>query len=239
MIGRPRLVESLPQIPRIDVGYPKELPTEELDGKRHYKTPANQLYPSITTVLSGTKDTSFLVEWRKRVGEEEAKKITANSARRGTGLHSIAENYLEGNQTWFDQQASKLPHESVLLWRQIQPLIDRHVTHLYGTEVPLYSDACQVAGRVDCIAKCDGIPTIVDFKNSRKLKRKEWIEDYFIQITAYAIMHFDLTGIMIPEGRIWIAVEGEQAAQEFRFRTAHYIGKFQERRSQYRAMFGR
>lgn len=239
MIGRPRIIESLPQIPRIEVAYPKELPTEELDGKRHYKTPANQLYPSITTVLSGTKDMSFLAEWKKRVGEDEARKITANSSRRGTGLHSIAENYLEGNQAYFDTEVRKLPHESILMWRQIQPLIDTHVTHLYGTEVALYSDALQIAGRVDCIARCDGIPTIVDFKNSRKPKKAEWIEDYFLQITAYAVMHYDLTGVMIPEGRIWVAVEGQTEAQEFRFRTARYIAKLVERRNSYRALFGR
>jgi genome maintenance exonuclease 1 len=154
-------------------------------------------------------------------------------------MHAIAENYLEGNMEYFRQNSRKLPPESITMWRQIQPLIDTHISELYGTEIPLYSDSVQVAGRVDCIARCDGIPTIVDFKNSRKPKRAEWIEDYFIQITGYAIMHFDLTGIMIPEGRIWIAVEGQQAAQEFRFRTAQYIPQFMERRAAYRQKFGR
>lgn len=237
MIGRPRLYDSLPNLPQIDLGYPKDLPTEQVDGKRFYVTPDGRKYPSVTTVLSSTKDMSGLHVWRSRVGEKEAAAIVANSSRRGTDLHSIAENYLLSNQSWFERESHKLHHEAISLWRQLYPLT-RNIQAIYGLEVPLFSHKLEMAGRVDCIAQIDDQPVIVDFKNSRKPKHKEWIEDYFLQITSYAIMHFEMTGVVIRRGQIWIAVEGQPAPQVFDFRPAKYIDAVLERRRSYKALSG-
>jgi len=237
------IVVASPPIPfRRRPDYPSDLETVTIDDRRHYITPAGNVYPSITTILSETKsdgDAAALESWRSRVGNAEADRVVANSTRRGTQLHAIAENYMIGNQSFFDNEGHGVGADAVKMWSAIKPLVDAHVTELWGTEVPMYSDRLQIAGRVDCIASCHGVATIVDFKNSRKPKRKEWIGDYFIQIAAYAAMHYDMTGVLIPEGRIWIAVEGSATAQEFRFRTAAFLEQLKIRRDLFRNKTGR
>lgn len=219
------------------ITYPLDLRTEERGGRRYYITPFGKAYPSITTVLSATKQgNGALDRWRNRVGNEEAERIVRNSSERGTALHLIAENYLEGRSDFFrSEQAAQLPEDAIALWPQIKHMIDVHVTDVVATEVALYSNALRIAGRTDLIADCNGRLTIVDFKNARQPKKAEWIQDYFIQVTGYAAMHFDLTGVFIPEGRIWIGVENGQP-QEFRFRTAHYIDALKDRCNRYAAL---
>jgi CRISPR/Cas system-associated exonuclease Cas4 (RecB family) len=186
----------------------KELETETIDGKRHYVTP-NGKYPSITSVLSVlSKD--GIIAWRKRVGEKEANRISTQAARRGTNVHQMCEDYLNNEL----DQKSFLPHERDMFY-PLQKALDKSIGTVYAQEAPLYSDYLGLAGRVDCVAEWDGRLSIVDFKTSRKLKKKEWITNYFQQATAYAIMWEERTGIPIDKLVIAITVEDEDEPQIF------------------------
>lgn len=154
---------------------------------RVYQTPENRKYPSITTVLSQTKDQSFLVEWRKRVGEEEADRITRRAALRGTDLHLACEHYLLNKKPDLSKIATKRN------FQQLEPML-KNIDNVRGLEIPLYSDILKIAGTADCIAEYKGVLSIIDFKTSRKPKKEEWIEDYFLQCTFYAFAYKELYG---------------------------------------------
>jgi CRISPR/Cas system-associated exonuclease Cas4 (RecB family) len=186
----------------------EELETEEGNGKRLYVTPDGK-FPSITTVL-GVLSRQGILEWRKRVGEAEANRISTQAARRGTNVHTMCEDYLNNELT----EKNFLPHER-LLFRPIKKALDKSIGTVYAQEAPLWSNYLGVAGRVDCIAEWDGRLSIIDFKTSRKLKKKEWIHSYFQQATAYAIMWEERTGIPIDKLVIVITVDDEDEAQVF------------------------
>jgi genome maintenance exonuclease 1 len=140
------------------------------------------------------------------VGEEEANKISARASRRGTKFHSLMESYL-GNQEGF------LTHKDVMpdmrhSFRLMQPLVDR-IDNIHYIETMLYSDALGLAGQVDCIAEFDGVPSIIDFKTSLKLKKEEWILNYFEQCTCYSLMYEEMTGVKCKQIVVLIAVDGE------------------------------
>lgn len=185
-----------------------ELETETIDGKRHYVTP-NGKYPSITTVLS-ILSREGIAAWRKKVGDKEANRISTQAARRGTNVHQMCEDYLNNELV----EKDFLPHER-LLFRPIKKALDKSIGAVYAQEAPLYSDFLGVAGRVDCVAEWDGRLSIIDFKTSRKLKKKEWIHSYFQQATAYCIMWEERTGIPIDKIVIVITVDDEDEPQIF------------------------
>jgi hypothetical protein len=161
---------------------------------RVYTTPEGNRYPSVTTVIGTGSDQSWLDAWKSRVGEEEVKKISTQAARRGTAVHELAENYLR-NDPFYTK--GHMP-ANIASFGQIRPLLDEHVTKIYGLEVPLYSDKLRVAGRVDCLAEWDGEFVVLDFKTSKREKKREDIEGYFIQASCYAFMTFERTG-MLPK----------------------------------------
>lgn len=183
-----------------------ELKREEYNGKRYYISPAGKRLPSVTTFLSHFKGDA-IQKWRQKVGEEEANKISARASRRGTKFHSLMESYL-GNQEGF------LTHKDVMpdmqhSFRMMQPLVDR-IDNIHYIETMLYSEALGLAGQVDCIAEFDGVPSIIDFKTSLKLKKEEWILNYFEQCTCYSLMYEEMTGISCKQIVVLIAVDGEQ-----------------------------
>lgn len=171
------------------------------DGKRYYPVPNGKFYPSITTVTS-FKKAAFFKEWRKRVGEEVADRKTARSCSRGTAFHSIVESYLKNDHISSDN-TSPLPFT---LFQVAKPILNR-INNIHLLEGALYSDYLRVAGRVDCIAEFDGELAVIDFKTSDKEKKEEWIENYFVQATAYAVMFYELTGIQPTKIVIIIATE--------------------------------
>ena len=180
----------------------KELKTKNIDGKRHYVTP-NGNYPSVTTVTSlAIKD--GIKAWRERVGEKEANKIASQAARRGTKVHKICEDYLNN----VDLNYEEIEPINHFLFKQIKPILDIRLDEVYGLEVPLYSDFLRVAGRVDLIGEFDSQLSIVDFKTSRKTKKKSWIHSYFIQACAYSIMWEEMTNIPIKQLVVLITVDG-------------------------------
>ena len=172
-------------------------------GTRKYYLPSGEAFPSVTTVLGySTKDA--IQEWRKRVGAKEADKISKQASTRGTKIHLLCEKVLDNEDINLDD-LSLLDKE---MWVKFRPLLD-NIDNIHAQEIALYSEHLRLAGRVDCIAEYEGKLSIIDFKTSRKPKRKEWISNYFAQAAAYAIMYEERTGIPINRSVILIAVEGE------------------------------
>ena len=170
---------------------------------RKYYTETGAAYPSVTTVL-GVLSRDSIKAWRKRVGNEEANKISGQAATRGTKIHLLCEKVLDNEEI----DTSKLSLLDLEIWNEFRPLLNR-IDNIHAQEIALYSDHLRLAGRVDCIAEFDGKLSIIDFKTSKKPKKKEWIENYFAQAAAYAIMYEERTGIPINRSVIMIAVEGD------------------------------
>ena len=178
--------------------------TENKNGKRHYVTPEGELYPSITTILSEFSKAS-IQEWRKRVGETEANKISGKASRRGTSVHSVCEAYIKNEDGYLDGQTPNI----IELFKTIEPFLER-VDNIHGVELALYSKHFGVAGRTDLIAEFDGVLSVIDYKTSNKIKKKEWCESYFAQGSFYAVAYEELTKIPVSQVVIVIAVDEEQ-----------------------------
>jgi len=149
-------------------------------GKRYYITPEGNKYRSVTTALS-TMNAKQIAQWRTKVGEEQATKISAAASSRGTKLHKICEDYVIGNELRIS------PIESIM-FSPIKSYLDQHLDLIYGVELGLYSNTLQLAGRCDLVGRLHGLPCVIDFKTSSKPKKEEWITNYFFQTTAYAQM---------------------------------------------------
>jgi hypothetical protein len=203
--------------------------------KRHYQTPEGKDYPSVTTVLSILSEDG-IAEWRARVGEEEANKISHRAASRGTAVHSIIENYLNNEEEF---QKGFMPNV-IQDFRGVQPLLDSRIGRIYAQEAALYSDHLGMAGRVDCVAEFDGVLSIIDFKTSRKPKKKEWITNYFIQESAYAIMWEERTGMPITNLVTLMAVDNGEP-MVFKEHRDNWTEKLIETINEYkrRKVFGR
>lgn len=193
-----------------------EIDTVTVDGKRYYATPEGNRYPSITTVLSILSRQSIM-EWRQRVGAEEANKISTQAARRGTKVHSMCEDYLNN-----ELDLSKYLPSDKQTFMSLKPVLDQKVNNIHAQEIALWSDYLKVAGRCDCIAEWDGKLSVIDFKTSRRLKKKEHISSYFQQASAYAVMYEERTGIPINQIVILIAVDDEEP-QVFVEKRDNYI----------------
>ena len=206
----------------------QELKTKNIDGKRHYVTP-NGNYPSVTTVTSlAIKD--GIKAWRERVGEQEANKISNQAARRGTKVHKICEDYLNN----IDIDYSEIEPINHFLFKQIKPILDIRLDEVYGLEVPLYSDFLRVAGRVDLVGKWDGKASIIDFKTASKRKRRDWITNYFMQESAYAVMFEEMFDIPVSQIVTIIAVEADEP-QLFVEKRDDWISGFIELRDRWEA----
>ena len=187
---------------KVDIGY-KDLVATTTNTGRTYNTPDGKSYPSITTVLSILSEDAIRA-WRERVGVEQADIISGKASRRGTKVHSIVEKYLNNEDT-----TEFLPHIRQSL-ANLKPVLDESIGTIFGLEVPLYSDHLGVAGRCDCIAQFNGVPSIIDFKTSRYIKKKEKISHYFAQGAAYAIMWEERTGMIVPNVVIIMDVDHEK-----------------------------
>lgn len=195
---------------------------------RVYETPTGKRYPSVTSVL-GMMDKSSLFEWRKRVGEEEANRVAARAASRGTAIHSLCEDYLYGKNptpSMFDAQ----------VFNSLKPYLD-NIDNIHALESKLYSDYLQVAGTVDCVAEFDGRLSVIDFKTSRRLKSRDDIHGYFIQTAAYAVAFEERTGIPVSRLVIIMGVDDEQPLI-FKEKRDDWIGQFIELREVYGKLKG-
>jgi len=188
----------------IELGY-EDLVAETTDTGRTYKCPDGSSFNSVTTVLKVLSEDAIQA-WRRRVGEDVANKIGVRAANRGTAVHSIIERYLDNN-TEYDKDV--MP-DVLSTFKDVQPILDESISEILGLEAPLYSKHLKLAGRVDCVGVFNDKLSIIDFKTSRKLKKKEWIHNYFAQASAYAIMFEERTGIPVPQLVILIAVDNEK-----------------------------
>lgn len=183
----------------LDIGY-DDLVADTREIGRVYVAPDGSRYPSVTTVL-GILSEDSIREWRQRVGEEEANKVSHRASNRGTAVHSIIEKYLRNEDT-----SDNLPHIKQSL-ANLRPILDKSIGKIFGLETALYSRHLGMAGRCDCIAEWNGVPSIIDFKTSKRIKKKENIASYFAQASAYAIMFEERTGLAIPNTVIVMDVD--------------------------------
>jgi hypothetical protein len=194
------------------IAYVSRYPYSELsktspEGKRHYTTPDGRQVPSVTTILSQTKDMTHLIAWKKRVGEKEAQRIATESANIGTVMHRSLEKHVKGE--------SRVPGSN-LIQQQAHAMANviienglKDVSEVWGSEINLYYPELY-AGTTDLIGVYKGSPAILDFKQARKLKKAEWVEDYYLQLAAYINAHNKLFGTNIRHGRIFICTQNNE-----------------------------
>ena len=184
---------------------PKEIPKIESqtfsDGKRYYVTPEGKKLPSVTTVV-GAQKKQAIMEWRRRVGEEVANKISKQATTRGTNMHSLCEYYLNNEP----KPPGVVMPDAKEMFISIKPFLNK-INNIHYQEVGLWSTQLGLAGRVDCIGEYEGKLSVIDFKTSKKAKDRESILDYFWQCTAYALMYEELIGQPIDELVIIMAVQ--------------------------------
>jgi ATP-dependent exoDNAse (exonuclease V) beta subunit len=180
-----------------------ELTTENIDGRRFYKTP-NGNYQSITTLLSNLSKAGISA-WRKRVGATEANRISTKASRQGNAIHALCEKYIKNEEGFLTES---MPH-LVEMFESILPLLDR-VDNVHVTEGAMYSDELGLAGRTDLIAEFDGKLAIIDYKTSRRIKTWSMCHSYFMQGAFYAHAYEERTGIPINNIVIIMAVENEE-----------------------------
>jgi genome maintenance exonuclease 1 len=193
-----------------------ELTSETINDKRYYTTPSGEKYPSITTVLSSLSRDS-IAAWRKKVGEQEANRISRTASNRGTKIHSIAEAYLNNDANYLKDVMPN--HKETFL--SIRPLLD-NIDNIWYQECALYSDTLKVAGRVDCIGEYDGVLSVIDFKTSSRVKRKEDITSYFLQTTFYALALEEMIGTPVNQLVIIMSVDDSKPLI-FIEKTENYI----------------
>ena len=170
-----------------------ELNKKEQQGIRLYNLPNGDWVPSITSVTSFYNRQIF-VDWRKRVGIEEANRITKKATARGTDFHEVAQDYLLNKELDWNNY---LP-ASKFMFYHLKPELDK-INNIHAIERTLYSEYLGLAGRVDCIAEYEGELAVIDFKTSEKIKPEKWIENYFVQEMFYAAAYYELTGIPIKK----------------------------------------
>ena len=197
------------------------------DGTRVYKTPSGKSYPSVTTVTS-LHNAEGIAKWRLRVGAEEAAKVSSRASARGTRIHSLCEAYLRNEQCEPDIFDKEL-FGSISLWLE-------QIDNIHALEDPLYSDHLQIAGTVDCIANFQGKLSVIDFKTASKPKRPEWIKNYFMQCSAYAIMYEELYGEPINRTVVIIGVDDDypqvfvQTRDDYVDKLLYYRDFYEEKR---------
>jgi CRISPR/Cas system-associated exonuclease Cas4 (RecB family) len=197
----------------------KDLVAQTGPNGRTYETPEGKRLTSITTVLGAKKKQSIL-EWRKRVGEKEANRISHHATTRGTAVHDMAERYLQNDENYL--KGESMPH-ILFSWKTIKKVLDERVNNIFAQEVPLYSNTFRVAGRVDLIAEFDNKPSIIDFKTSLRIKTRDQIDSYFMQACAYSLMLEELTTIKIEDLTILMVVDNDPTPLIFQEKREDWI----------------
>lgn len=190
-----------------------KLTRDESSGKRLYATPDGHKVPSVTTILDKTKPAEAreaLANWKKAVGEQKAQQITTEAANRGTRMHKYLEDYIKGEQLK-ESVSNPYAQQSLIMAKKVIEAGFINIKEVWGSEVPLYFPELY-AGTTDCVGIHDGDEAILDFKQANKPKKIEWIEDYFLQLTAYALAHNEVHGTNIRKGVIMMCVRPPEIA---------------------------
>jgi hypothetical protein len=201
----------------IDLELP-QLERETIDGVRYYKVPDEEELIRLVSITSVTShfNKEIFVKWRKKVGEEEADRITKAATSRGTDMHTLTEHHLK------NEELPEVQPISDFLFKIAKSNLNR-INNIYALEGSLYSKQLGVAGTVDCIAEYDGELAIIDFKTSKKPKPREWIEHYFVQCMAYGCMLYELTGISVKKLVIIMACENGECVVYEEYDKSKYI----------------
>ena len=201
------------------------LKAKNVDGKRFYEDQeTKKIYPSITSVLS-IRQKEGLIKWRKSVGEEVANHVMIQAANRGTAVHNMVEDYLNNVDL---EQVDKYKKQFLprMMFNVLKPELSK-INNIRLQEAQMFSTDYTVAGRVDCIAEYDGVLSIIDFKTSSKEKNEDWIENYFIQGSAYAEMYKEHFGEEVTQVVILITTE-EGTTQVFKKNKVDYLPQLKE-----------
>ena len=174
---------------------------KQVEGKRLYATPDGHAVASVTTILDATKDKSHLIAWRKRVGEKKAQEIVTEAASVGTRMHKYLEDYVETGE-WPQPGSNPYAQQAHGMAQVIKDQVMDDVV-VWGSEVNLYMPQ-MYAGTTDLVGTYKGQPAIMDFKQTNKPKKLEWVVDYFLQLTAYAEAHNEIYGTEIREGHVFM-----------------------------------
>jgi len=194
------------------------LEREHIDGVRFYKIPDEEDLIKLVSITSVTShfNKEIFIKWRKKVGNEEADRITKAATGRGTDMHTLTEHYLK------NEDLPKVRPISDFLFKISKNELN-NIDNIYALEGPLYSRQLGVAGTVDCIAEYNGELAIIDFKTSKKPKPRDWIEHYFVQCMAYGCMLYEMTGISIKKLVIIMACENGECVVYEEYDKAKYI----------------
>lgn len=211
------IAHDIPNLVRVDT-----------ENGRLYQTPSGRAYPSVTAVtgLLGKED---IIEWRKRVGEEQANRISTRAAKRGTAVHKLCESYLLN-------EAPEVSIFDIESFNSLVPELDK-INNIHCLETKLYSDYLQVAGTVDCIAEYEGKLSVIDFKTSGREKQRDEIHNYFMQTAAYAVMFEERTGIPVSRLVILMSVD-DHGVTIFNEKRDAWISQFINLREEYRKWKG-
>ena len=181
----------------------KPLTRDDSTGRRLYQTPDGTAVPSVTTILDKTKPAEAreaLARWKKAVGEQKAQEITTEAAGRGTRMHKFLEDHIKGIALK-ESVTNPYAQQSLDMARKVIAEGFPKINEVWGSEVPLYFPELY-AGTTDCCGVHEGDEAILDFKQTNKPKKREWIDDYFLQLTAYALAHNEVHGTNIRKGVI-------------------------------------
>lgn len=215
-----------------------QLPYDDLESVtteegRRYKTPEGNIYPSITTVLKHLSDES-IQKWKEKVGQKESEIVSRRAAERGTYVHEMIEKYLNNDPNYL---RGYMPYVAQSFYT-VKEVLDRHIGDIYAQEVPLYSDQLGVAGRVDCVAEFDDEIAIIDFKTSKRPKKPEWIQQYFLQETFYSIAWEERTSIPIDKLVTIVAVHDTEEYQIFIQKREWWADKLVDTINNYKKITG-
>jgi genome maintenance exonuclease 1 len=201
----------------IDIELP-QLERETIDGVRYYKVPDEEELLRLVSITSVTShfNKEIFINWRKKVGEEEADRVTKAATSRGTDMHSLTEHYLK------NEELPEVQPLSDFLFKISKSELNR-INNIYALEGSLYSKQLGIAGTVDCIAEYNGELAIIDFKTSKKPKPREWIEHYFVQCMAYGCMLYELTGLTVKKLVIIMACENGECVVYEEYDKSKYI----------------
>jgi len=201
----------------VDIDLPK-LERETVDGIRYYKIPENGEFLKLFSITSVTshKNRQFFANWRKRIGEEKANKITKRATSRGTDMHLLVEHLLK------NESLPEVQPISEFLFKIARNDLNR-INNIYALEGSLYSKVLGIAGTVDCIGEFDGELAIIDFKTSKEPKPRDWIEHYFVQCAAYACMFYELTEIPVKKFVIIMSCENGECVIYEEYDKSKYI----------------
>ena len=185
----------------------QEIKRQQVEGKRLYACPDGNAVASVTTILDKTKDKTHLIAWRKRVGEKKAQEIVTEAASVGTRMHKYLEDYIEFGE-WPTPGGNPFAKKAHAMATQIRDNAMVDVDEIWGSEINLYMPQ-MYAGTTDLVGQYKGNPAIMDFKQTNKPKKLEWVEDYYLQMVAYAEAHNEIYGTNIREGHVFMCSRGD------------------------------